>query len=358
MYITFNNTSTNSKMTVTLENQKHIINPGQSADVFCCGEKVEFWSQTSAFDEIYDLADELDSEETNGNLKDKILNKVAKKFVEKMTELVLNVSLKYEVRLENMQDKVINLYDGIYSVCDGKIADILDLTPVGIVFVRAEAENGQIKVVEANPTNRKEYLKTTRNFLLWSNHWFLSIDWFLFIPEYSLARYYSSQGYLKKLFSGFYGKPASEREELFAEKESNYEKEEKNGKGCLKGFVVFLIVVAVLGGFVFWAMTSDPDVIVSEDFETVVCFDETFTRIDTGLPQDAEKVFLEEFNAYYALPDGEYDMDNYYCYIYEDSAGERYMWLKDDCGDESNEDKDYYEYENPLVYKSVGEQTE
>ncbi|MBQ3128173.1 MAG: hypothetical protein IJC13_03930 [Clostridia bacterium] len=48
-------------------------------------------------------------------------------------------------------------------------------------------------------------------------------------------------------------------------------------------------------------------------------------------------------------------MDNYYCYIYETTDGTRYMWLKDNCTDEENKDKDYEDYDNPLVYKSVGE---
>jgi len=50
-----------------------------------------------------------------------------------------------------------------------------------------------------------------------------------------------------------------------------------------------------------------------------------------------------------------YDIDNYYCYIYETTDGTRYMWIKDNCTDEENKDKDYEDYDNPLVYKSVGE---
>lgn len=353
MYVTFNNVSTQTKAIITVENQKYIINPGHSAEIFCCSEKITFRAQTSAFDEFNDLAGEFDSEEINDSLKDKILNKVAKKFVEKLSDLLLDVSLDYEVSFANPQDTVVNLYEGIYSVCDSVIAEVLDLNPVAFVFARAEVENGQIKVVDANPINRKKYLKQTRNFLLWSHQWFLSIDWFLFIPEYALAKHYSSPKYLKKLFSKFYSMPKKEREKTFIEKEQIYETEKAEKKGCGKGFITFLIVLAVLGAIVFWGMTSEPDVIVSEDFQMVECFEETFYKIETGLPPDAEKAFLEQYSAYYILSDGEYDMDNYYCYIYEDSSGERYMWLKDNCTKEENQNKDYNEYENPLVYKST-----
>ncbi|MBQ7118191.1 MAG: hypothetical protein IJN88_08280, partial [Clostridia bacterium] len=75
-----------------------------------------------------------------------------------------------------------------------------------------------------------------------------------------------------------------------------------------------------------------------------------------GLPSDAEDVFLEDYTAFYPLADGEYDIDNYYCYIYETPDGTRYMWLKDNCTDKENAKKDYEDYENPLVYKSVREQ--
>lgn len=51
-------------------------------------------------------------------------------------------------------------------------------------------------------------------------------------------------------------------------------------------------------------------------------------------------------------------MDNYYCYIYEDSEGNRYMWLKDGCTEDENADKEYEDYENPIVYISIGEEYE
>lgn len=96
------------------------------------------------------------------------------------------------------------------------------------------------------------------------------------------------------------------------------------------------------------------DVIISEDLNSVVCFDEKFVKIDGGLPSDAVDVFLEDYYAYYPLDNGEYDSDSYYCYIYETPDGTRYMWLKDNCTSEESEDMDYEDYDKPLVYKSAG----
>ena len=67
-----------------------------------------------------------------------------------------------------------------------------------------------------------------------------------------------------------------------------------------------------------------------------------------------KKAFLENYSAAYPLGDGEYDEENYYCFVYEDSNGNRYMWLQDNYDEDF--DKEYKDYENPMVYKSIGEQ--
>lgn len=353
MYITFKNNSTSEKKIVSVGNKKYIINPNESVDVFCGSDKTEFVAETAAFDELTNAVDELDGEAESYRFKDKILAKLTKKMAEKLPEIALNISVKYEITCNDFQDTVVNLYDGVYSVCDGMIADFFDMMPVGFLFARAETDGGNIRVVDASATNRKQFMKLMKKLLLFMHWGFIFVDLFLFVPEYLVLKFYSSHFYIQKFFIGFYNRSADERTEILAKKEQKYEKEDK--KGCLSGLLKGLAVLLVLGGLCWWGMTSEPDVIISEDFQSVVCFDEVFVRIDGGLPDDAEEVFLEDYTAYYPLADGEYDMDNYYCYIYEDSAGARYMWVKDDCSKEENADKDYEDYANPLVYKSTGE---
>ena len=357
MYVTFKNNSADEKMIVFVNNQKHIILPGEAAEVFCQSEKVEFEAQTAALDELADAVDELDEEAKGYNFKNKILAKFTKKFAEKFATIVLNTSVKYEVSCTNLQDTVINLYGGEYSVCDGKIAEMFDILPVGFMFSRAEAEFGKISATDITATNRKEYLKFMRNILFFANWGLIFLDLFFFIPEYLTVRFFSSHFYMKRLFVGLYKKSESERTRILYEKKQQYEKEEK-GKGCLSSILKGLIVFLVLGLLCYCVMKSEPDVLIAEDFSSVVCFDETFIKIDGGLPADAKDAFLQDYSAYYPLTDGGYDMDNYYCYIYETADGTRYMWLKDNCGNAENADKDYKDYENPLVYKSVGEKDE
>lgn len=355
MYITFKNNNTSEKMIVWVENQQYVINPECSVDIFFRSEKIEFVAETAAFDELTDAVDELDREIDSYRFKDKILAKLAKKMVEKLPEIALNTAVKYEITCNDFQDAVVNLYDGTYSVCDGVIADFFEMMPTIYLFAQAETDSGNIRVTDVTATNRKQFLKLMKKLLLFMHWGFIFVDLFLFVPEYLVLKCCSSHFYIKKLFVGLYNRSAEKRAEILAEKEQMYEKEDK--KGCLSGLLKGLAVLLIFGGLCWWGMTSEPDVIISEDFQSVVCLDEVFVKIDGGLPDDAEDVFLEDYIAYYPLPDGEYDSDNYYCYIYEDSKGERYMWLKDEYSREENIDKDYDDYENPLVYKSTGEES-
>lgn len=259
--------------------------------------------------------------------------------------------MKYIVNFSSAGNAIVNLQDGVYSVCDGKLADFFDMVPICYVFSRAEANTEDIRVIDVTAVNRKRFLKLVRNLLLFL-HWGL-FELFFFVPEYLSVKFASSHFFIKRLISGFYEKTAEEREELLIEKEQTYEAEEKKG-GCLKTFIKVVIVLLIFGGIIAWALTDEPDVIISEDLNSVVCFDEKFVKIDGGLPSDAVDVFLEDYYAYYPLDNGEYDSDSYYCYIYETPDGTRYMWLKDNCTSEESEDMDYEDYDKPLVYKSAG----
>ena len=352
MYITFKNNSTSSKMTVVIENKRYIINPENSVEIFCTNNKLIFIAQCSGFDELTDAVKDIDSEIDSYSLKDKILTKLTKKFIEKIPEVLLDTSIIYEVNFTDCENTVVDLYDGFYSVCDGEIADFLfDILFVGYTFPRAEV-NSEIKVLDAYPNNRKKYLKLMRKVLLFIHWGFILPNLLFFVPEYSIIKLFSSRFYVNRLFRKLYNKNKNDREAVLNKKEEHY-KTEENNKGCLKGILKALIVLLILGGICYWGITSEPDVIIAEDFSSVTCFDETFIKTDNGLPTDAKDVFLEDYSAYYPLADGGYDMDNYYCHIYETPDGTRYMWLKDDCNNEENADKDYEDYDNPLVYKST-----
>ncbi len=354
MYVTFKNNSTGAKMIVTLQNQKHIINPESSVEVFVQSANFRFLAESSALDELIDAVNEIDDSDKNDSLKNRVLTKLAKKAAEKLPDTVLNTCVEYEVNGADCSNIVVKLSDGVRGVCNGSLADLLDLVPLIYVFPRAESEKGIVRIADVNITNRKKFLKLVRNLLLFMHSGLTAINLLFFVPEYLLVKLLSSKFYIKAWLSTLYRKTFDERECILKESEERYENEstkKKRFSTVLKAFIVIAVVLGILS----WGITSEPDVIISEDFQSVVCFEETFVKTDSGLPSDAEEVFLEDYAAFYPLADGEYDMDNYYCYIYETPDGTRYMWLKDNCSNKDNKNKAYEDYENPLVYKSAGE---
>ncbi len=354
MYVTFKNNSASAKMFVALQGQKYIIPPQTVVEVFVQSENFQFLAETSAMDELIDAVNEINDNDKNDSLKDRILTKFAKfakKAAQKLPDTVLITSVKYEIKGADCSNIVVNLNDGVRAVCSGSLADLLDLVPLIYVFPRAETESGSIRIADVNITNRKKFLKLVRNLLLFMHSGLTAINLLFFIPEYLLVKLLSSKFYIKAWLSGLYRKTFDKRELILKKAEERYERNEKKlFSPALKAF----IIIAVVCGVLVWGITSEPDVVVSEDFQSVVCFEETFVKIGSGLPSDAEEVFLEDYSAFYPLADGEYDMDNYYCYIYETPDGTRYMWLKDNCSNKENDNKNYEDYENPLVYKSIG----
>ncbi len=65
MYVTFKNNSTGAKMIVTVQNQKYIINPENSVEVFVHNGNFQFITETSAMDELIDAVNEIDDSDKN-----------------------------------------------------------------------------------------------------------------------------------------------------------------------------------------------------------------------------------------------------------------------------------------------------
>lgn len=140
MYITFKNNSESENMVVTVDNGVHFLEPGKTTEVFCSSSKVIFEAKVTVFDELNNLVKELDEETEDYSFKDKILSKFSKKLAEGISKAVLDIIVKYEISCKS-DNTVVHLYDGMYSVCDGKIADAFDIMPIGYIFSRAEVED-------------------------------------------------------------------------------------------------------------------------------------------------------------------------------------------------------------------------
>ncbi len=340
MHLIINNKVELQSINISCGGQNVSVAPGASAEIPVFGNKIELTAELSAID----LLDGFEEEKPE-TFKERVLMKLTKKLVEKIPEIVLNVKVTYEI--SNISGDVsVDFTEGTYVVGGSRIAEFLDFLPVSCMFPHIITSDGTVAVKKTESTNKKKYLRLYRNMLLFMNSGFILIDWFLFIPEYLFIKILSADKITERCIKKLYRMSVSERI-LFMEKQVDDTTNEKHG--CLIGIIKVLIVIAAFVLIAEWAISSDPNTIISEDFQTVVCYDETFVRIDGGLPEDAKKTFLEEYTAHYYLGEDEYD-DSYYCYIYEDSEDNRYLWLQDEY------EKDYEDYENPMVYKSIGEQ--
>lgn len=348
MNITFENISDNQAIKLGINNTSYIVEPQNSVEVITTDGKVVFTAELLPID----FSDAFGEDFKPKGLKERFLYKASKKFTEKIPDMGLNVAVTYEFT-SKYNNAVIDVSEAGYSVADGEIADFFDMTPIAYEFPRTESTFGELYVSDAKVTNRKRFFK------LYRTAQFMMVYFFFFIV-YPLAKLYGSDIYIKKLLTKFYSVSCAERRKILDEKSAHLEKQEKKQEsikhGCLIGLLKICLVVLILGGLAFWVLTSEPDVIISEDFNKIVCYDETFERYNGRIPEDAKDVFLEEYYAERLLNNGEYeDEEGYYCYIYEDSDGNRYLWLQEDYNNEYNRNKTYKDYDNPKIYKSVSE---
>ncbi len=354
MFITFRNTDEYSKVILSYENRSYTLEPMSEIELPFFGQRKRFTLEHR----MPDFGDEFKDVEKPTKLGEKVIFKLTKKFVDKLPEMAVMTKVTYELT-ETEEDCEVVLSDGVYSSCDGIIADdVFDMMPVAYVFSQAETSNGNLKVVDVEITNRKEYLKLQKKFLLFIDWRLLLPDLFLFVPKYTVLKFYSSERYVSKLIKGFYDVTPTERAEIFRKKEQQIERDMKPGMGgclglLLKSVIILAMAIVIFIGLASWASSGEPEVIISEDYSSVTYFDETFVRIEGGLPEDAEKVFLEDFYADYPNGDGSYDHISNYVYIYKDSKGDRYLWLIKDYNKLYDRGKTYEDYENPLVYKAV-----
>ena len=349
MFVTFRNNSSDTSIRLNVSGSEFILAGQSCVNVPVDDSAVVFFAEMLPAD----FSDPFDGEETPKKLKDRIFFKLAKKFAEKIPELGLYSTCEY--RLTEITDGMtVELYDSGYGILDGTLSQwLFEMVPIIFTFARAEVLCGKLKFVRAKLVNRKKFLKIVRNLLI-----FLDLELFLpnlifFIPKYIIERFLATEICLTLIMKRLYSMPVTDRVHKI---NSNLKKPDITTKRSFLSVAVRCIVaVAVIYAIGYFLVSSDPDVIVSTDLKTVECYDEVFVQIPDGLPDDAEKVLFQNYYAYYQINDDEYVSDKYYCYIYEDAEGERYMWLKDGCDLPENENKEYDDYDKPLVYKSTGE---
>ncbi len=307
MFVTFFNRCDDNKIVLRVNSSVFTIDPQSGVNIPVGVDKISFSVEILPVD----LCSGLENEVKPKKFTEKILFRLAKKFAEKLPEMGLYANCDYEIS-EITGDMTVELYDGVYSVADGNVADYLfDMVPVIYSFARAEVFSGKLKFVKAQLMNRKKYLKLVRNLLLFVDTDLFFPNLVFFIPKYILTRFFATGFFLSRILARLYRLPVADRVHRIDAKAKLTDVDNK--KGCLSSVIKTLIAFAVLFALVFLIASSEPDVVVSKNFKTVECFDEVFVQIAGGLPDDAERVFLQDYSAYYPMAEDEYDMDSYYC---------------------------------------------
>ena len=344
MNITFENISKSQAIKIDINNTYYVIEPENNIDISITDDKTVFTAELLPVD----FSDAFGEDFTPKGLKEKFLYKASKKFTEKLPEMTLNTVVTYEFA-SDYNNVILELSDCEYSVADEEIADFFDMNPIVYSFPRAESNFCSLIIKNTNVTNRKRFLKLYRTAQLF-------IDYYFFIFIYALAKHFTTDKYVHNKLKNFYSVSNVDRNRIIENKIAKIEKATSEKHGHRQGLLKFAIVLLAVGGLFYWAMTSEPDVIISEDFSQIVCYDETFELYNGSIPEDAKDKFLEDYFAERLLSDGEYVSDDgYYCYVYEDSNGDRYMWLKEDWYNKFDRHKTYEDYDNPKIYKSASE---
>ncbi len=344
MNITFENTSNSHAIKIDINNTSHVVESEHSIEISTTDGKTIFSAELLPID----FTDAFGKDFKPKGLKEKFLYKASKKFTEKIPEMTLNTVVTYEFT-SDYNNVILELSDCEYSVADGEIADFFDMNPIVYSFPRVESNFGCLIIKNINITNRKRFLKLYRTAQLF-------IDYYFFIWIYALAKHFTSEKYVHNKLKNFYSVSGIDRTRIIENKIAKIENATTDKHGHRKGLLKFAIVILAIGGLFYWAISSEPDVIISEDFSQIVCFDEIFELYNGSIPEDAKEVFLEDYLAERQISDGEYVSDDgYYCYIYEDSYGNRYMWLKEDWYNKFDRHKTYEDYDNPKIYKLVSE---
>ncbi len=257
MFITFRNNSSDSSIKLNINNTSYLLEPGSDVEASIYDDFVSFSAEILPTD----LASGWDEEETPKKLKDRIFFKLAKKFAEKIPELGLYSSCEYEIS-EITNGMTIELYDGGYSVLDGKISDYLfEMVPIIFTFARAEVISGKLKFKRAKLVNHKKFLKIVRNILL-----FIDTDLFLpnlifFIPKYIVERFLATGIYLTIIMKWLYSMSVTDRVHKINAKLKDVDIRSK--RSFLSAVIKTVLAILIIYGIGYLVVSSDPEPVES-----------------------------------------------------------------------------------------------
>lgn len=293
------------------------------------------------------------AEEPGTSLKDRIMLKLSKKTLKEIEKLVLQVDCIYKIT-NVIPETLINIELDGFDLGDKALTDWEFLISYPKVIC---GEGAEIELLNAKGKNSKEIIKKYKKLGLWAD---LGLGFLEMILAYPLRGLY-----FKHLC-----KPRVLKKNILNAEHHKAKTEKRNsGKklGCFSGCLVVILILIlgfILDCFVFsvFMVDSRQPYLVAMDYSTITYYDDVYVRIDE-LPENAYPI--EFFGATVwedtrtdGLSNWDQSMQDNMVQLFEDDAGNQYLWLVENYTDSSVflEEKEYDDFDEHYVY--VFEKTE
>ena len=297
-------------------------------------------------DNTYSGFDELAKDPEIG-LKDRIMLKFSKKAFKEIETLVLQADCIYKIT-NVMPETLINIELDCFDLGDKALTDWEFLISYPKVIC---GEGTEIELLNAKGKNSKEIIKKYKKLGLWADLGLGFLEMLLAYP-------------LRGLYFKHLCKPRVLKKNILNAEQHKAKTEKRNsGKklGCLSGCLVIILIFTaglLLDCFLFSVIMVDSrqPYLVAMDYSTITYYDDVYIRID-DLPENAYPV--EFFGATVweetrsdGLSNWDQSMQDNMVQLFEDDAGNQYLWLVENYTDSSVflEDKDYDDFDEHYVY--------
>lgn len=256
------------------------------------------------------------------SIKGKLILKSLKKITDSIENLMLLTNCTYAFK--NVSDgETISI--NIDSVVNP--TKLLVLRNFVMTYPKIEMNSGSAELLSATAANKKQYIRSFRREIVWSD---IGLGFLWVILEIPFVNIY-----LKHLC-----KDATLKKKILNADKYKTQEKKKSKHPVLKVIGIILLAVILFFGYMIFEpvinIKGEYPALVSNDFSSIELHGKTYEKTKE-LPSDAHPKRLGSYVWYSARHDGEsrFDQvtDDYKVQCFEDSAGNKYLWLVKDYSD-------------------------
>ncbi len=293
----------------------------------------------SAFDEV--------AKEPATGFKDRIMLKLAKKVLVEEKSLILQADCEYKIS-NVVPESLISIELDSFDLGD----KAMTYREFQIIYPKIVCGGDmQVELLNTKGKNSEEVIKKYQKLGLQSD---AGMDFITMLLSYPLRGLY---------FKHLCKPHVLKKNILNADQHKSKSAKCNRGKklGCISGLIAIIlvfIIVLLLDCFVFSVFTVDSDkpYLVAMDYSTITYYDNVYVRID-DLPENAYPVEIFGATVWEStrtdgLSNREQSKQDNMVQLFEDDAGNQYLWLVESYTDSSVflEDKEYDDFDEHYVY--------